>query len=213
MGEQRRERADAVRNRRAILQAAEELLRLHRPDEVSIEQVAAAAGVGKGTVFHRFGSRAGLMLALMEERAQELSEAIATGSPPLGPGAPPHERILAFLDAMVALASRNVGLITAHEHAVATQRSAAGPREANPVYRRWHAHVSELIAQARPDLDATLVAHLLVGSLHNEPVARLLLDGESERLAAGLRSLAVSLLNPGSARWSGDRRSEPGGRP
>lgn len=199
MGEQRRERADAARNRRAILRATEELLRDRRPDEVSVEQVAAAAGVGKGTIFHRFGSRAGLMLALMEERARELSDAIATGPPPLGPEGPPRERLLAFLDAMVALASRNVGLITAHEHALATRRSAAGPREANPVYRRWHDHVTRLIAQARPDLDAGLVAHLLIGSLHNEPVARLLIGGESERLAAGLRSVATSLLGPGES--------------
>ena len=57
-------RQDAARNRRAILLATEELLSRHRPDEVTIEQVAAAAGVGKGTVFHRFGSRLGLMVAL-----------------------------------------------------------------------------------------------------------------------------------------------------
>ena len=39
-------RQDAARNRRAILLATEALLGRHRPDEVTIEQVAAAAGVG-----------------------------------------------------------------------------------------------------------------------------------------------------------------------
>ena len=34
-----------------------------------MEQVAAA-GVGKGTVFHRFGNRNGLMYALMVQRAR-----------------------------------------------------------------------------------------------------------------------------------------------
>ena len=59
--------------------ATEELLTRHHPQQISMEQVAAAAGVGKGTVFHRFGSRYGLMRALMQERAQDLEIAITTG--------------------------------------------------------------------------------------------------------------------------------------
>ena len=51
MSQARPERADAVRNRRAILAATEELLAAHRPQDISIGQVALAAGVGKGTVF------------------------------------------------------------------------------------------------------------------------------------------------------------------
>ncbi|MEV8634046.1 helix-turn-helix domain-containing protein [Streptosporangium sp. NPDC051023] len=208
MTEQRRERADAARNRRAILRAAEELLREHEPDQVSVERVAAAAGVGKGTVFHRFGSRAGLMRELMEERAHELHEAVVAGPPPLGPGAPPLDRLTAFLEAIVSLASRNVGLITAHEHALATQKQPAASRLTNPIYLFWHGHTTALITEARPTLDAELVAHLLVGSFHNEPIAQLLRQGESERLAACLRDLTTSLLGP-PATPSGDRRTRP----
>src|SRR5258705_12813638 len=101
MSEGRRERADAARNRRAILAATEELLAPGRPQDISMEQVAAAAGVGKGTVFHRFGNRTGLMHALMVERAQALEEAVTTGPPPLGPGANDRDRLLAFLDAII----------------------------------------------------------------------------------------------------------------
>src|SRR2546421_8813005 len=113
------ERADAARNRRAILAAAAELLATHRPEDVSLEQVAAAAGVGKGTVFHRFGNRTGLMYALMEQRARALEQAIATGPPPLGPGAPAAERLRAVLDAVVELGTPNVGLGAAGGHAPA----------------------------------------------------------------------------------------------
>ncbi|MEW9532266.1 TetR/AcrR family transcriptional regulator [Microbispora sp. NPDC049125] len=194
--EERRERADAARNRRAILAAAEELLRRNDPDQVSIEDVAAAAGVGKGTVFHRFGSRAGLMRALMEERVLALHEAIASGPPPLGPGAPPGERLQAFLDAVVRHVAGNIGLLTAHEHALATQRHAEGRREANPVYLFWHGHVSALIAEARPALDADLLAHVLLGSLHADSVVRMLWRGEADRLAAGMRVLVSGLLGP-----------------
>jgi AcrR family transcriptional regulator len=80
MTDGRPERADAARNRRAILAATEKLLASHRPQDISMEQIAAAAGVGKGTVFHRFGNRTGLMHALMVERAA------AAGARRPGPG-------------------------------------------------------------------------------------------------------------------------------
>jgi len=47
----------------------------------------AAAGVGKGTLIPRFGDRAGLAVALLDERERELQERILSGRPPLGPGA------------------------------------------------------------------------------------------------------------------------------
>ena len=84
VAEPRRVRADAERNRRAIVDATERLLRSHDPEHVTIERVARAAGVGKATVFHRFGSRTGLMQAIMEQRAAELQATVASGAPPLG---------------------------------------------------------------------------------------------------------------------------------
>jgi AcrR family transcriptional regulator len=60
---------------RLILQAAADLLARGGPGHVSIDEVAAAAGVGKGTVFRRFGSRAGLMHALVEQHVLDLDVA------------------------------------------------------------------------------------------------------------------------------------------
>jgi AcrR family transcriptional regulator len=194
MTERRPERADAARNRRAILRATEALLQRLEPEQVSVEQVAAAAGVGKGTVFHRFGSRVGLMRSLMEDRALTLHDAVTDGPPPLGPGAPPHERLIAFLEAIVDLVTRNIGLISAQEHAQATRKHDGGVREANPVYVFWHGHVAALIAEARPDLDAEVLAHILLGSLHSAALAELIREGRSGRFAACLRDLATALL-------------------
>jgi AcrR family transcriptional regulator len=190
---ERRERADAARNRRAILRATEELLTRHRPGEITIDQVAATAGVGKGTVFHRFGNRMGLMIALMQERAREVGELVEHGPPPLGPGAPPRERLLAFLTAVVEVVGRNKGLLAALGHAVtAAPRS---PGEDHPVHRVWHGHISALLTQARPDVDADVVADLLLAGLSTEPTLRLLERGEGERLAASLRMLAAGILD------------------
>lgn len=196
MSEGRRERADAARNRRAILLAAEELLSRYGPEQISMEQVAAAAGVGKGTVFHRFGNRMGLMLALVRERALALDEAVAAGPPPLGPGAPPRDRLLAFLDAMVDVVGRNKGMLAALGHAVTTTpRPSQDQEDAHPVYRFWHGHISALIAEERPDLDAEMLAHILLGALHSDPILRLLERGDAQRLAASLRTMATTLLS------------------
>jgi AcrR family transcriptional regulator len=193
MSEPRRERADAARNRAAILRAAEQLLVANGPDHVSLERVAQAAGVGKATVFHRFGSRSGLMRALMEDRVRKLTEAIENGPPPLGPGAPATDRLLAFLDAVVDLATRNTALVAAYE------KAAEGERQAGDVYQYWHRHVGGLIAQARPELDAELLAHILLGALHSDLVVHLVRHGDTDRLAATLHELVGSLLTPRSA--------------
>jgi AcrR family transcriptional regulator len=190
MPEQRRERADAARNRRAILAATEDLLTRHRPDEVTIDQVAAAAGVGKGTVFHRFGNRTGLMLALMRQRALGLADAVANDPPPLGPGAPPRERLLAFLSAVVDVVGRNKGLLAALGQALPPRSH----DEDHPVYTFWHDHIGTLIAEQRPDLDAPLLADLLLAGLVAEPILRLLERGETERLKQALRVLAEGIL-------------------
>jgi len=90
------ERGDAARNRALLLDAARRLIAEHGPDAVTMDAVAAAAGVGKGTLFRRFGSRAGLMLVLLDEDEKELQQAFMFGPPPLGPGAAPLQRLLAY---------------------------------------------------------------------------------------------------------------------
>jgi AcrR family transcriptional regulator len=178
--------------------AAEDLLSKHEPAEVSIERVAAAAGVAKATVFHRFGSRAELMQALAHERTEELRQATLTGPPPLGPGAPPRERLNAFLDALVDHASRSISLLTAQEHAALTSKAGAPARQDHPIYLFWHGHIAEQIRAARPDLDAGLLAHILLGALHGGPIGRLLREGEAGRVGQSMRQLTTALLSSSS---------------
>ena len=90
------ERGDAARNRTLLLDAARRLIAERGPDAVTTDDIAAAAGVGKGTLFRRFGSRAGLMLVLLDEDEKAEQQALMFGPPPLGPGAPPLERLLAY---------------------------------------------------------------------------------------------------------------------
>ncbi|MEV5572961.1 TetR/AcrR family transcriptional regulator [Spirillospora sp. NPDC052269] len=194
-----KERADAARNRRAILAATERLLAAHRPQDVSMEQVAAESGVAKGTVFHRFGNRAGLMLALMVERAHALEEAVQTGPPPLGEGTPDRDRLLAFVDAIVDVVSRNKSLLAELSRSGVTLPSSEEyhAEQENPyaVYTFWHGHVSTLLHAEKPTLDADTVAHVLLGSLHSDPVLAQLTTEEPERLKGTLRVMIIALLD------------------
>ena len=90
------ERGDAARNRLLLLDAARRLIAERGAEAVTMDDIAAAAGVGKGTVFRRFGSRAGLMMVLLDEDERANQQAFLFGPPPLGPEAPPLERLIAF---------------------------------------------------------------------------------------------------------------------
>ena len=90
------ERSDAARNRRLLLDAARALIAERTPGEITTDDIAAAAGVGKGTLFRRFGSRVGLMIELLDEDERAMQQAFLFGPPPMGPQAPPLQRLLAF---------------------------------------------------------------------------------------------------------------------
>ena len=96
------ERADAVRNRRHLLASAREMLAEEGADKLTMDALAERAGLGKGTVFRRFGSRAGIFHALLDDDERAFQEQVLSGPPPLGPGATPVDRLIAYGRARVA---------------------------------------------------------------------------------------------------------------
>ena len=90
------ERADAARNRRLLLAAAREMLAEEGADKLTMDGLAERAGLGKGTVFRRFGTRAGIFRALLDDAERSFQELVLTGPPPLGPGAPALDRLVAY---------------------------------------------------------------------------------------------------------------------
>ncbi|MFI5666437.1 TetR/AcrR family transcriptional regulator [Streptomyces sp. NPDC051704] len=176
-----KERADAARNRAAVLEAAARLFAEQGVEAVSMDQVAAAAGVGKGTLFRRFGDKSGLAAALLDARERVLQEAILHGPPPLGPGAPADERLDAFLNAYLDYLLEHLALVRMSETATPGARYRIG------AYRFWHRHVAILLATA-PDPDQT--AHALLAALAADHVAALLPELGEQRIRSGLLRLA-----------------------
>ncbi|MBT2539749.1 helix-turn-helix transcriptional regulator [Streptomyces sp. ISL-44] len=175
-----KERADAARNRAAVLEAAARLFAEYGVEAVSMDQVAAAAGVGKGTLFRRFGDKSGLAAALLDTRERVLQEAVLHGPPPLGPGAPADERLTAFLNAYFDYLLEHLALVRMSETATPGARYRIG------AYRFWHRHLAILLATA-PDPDHT--AHALLAGLAADHVAALLPELGEQRMRTGLLRL------------------------
>lgn len=86
-------RADARRNRAAVLDAA---LRLFRTDPAAtVAQVAQAAGVGRVTLYGHFPTREALVGAALTEAVDRAERAMDAAGPPTGEAAADLERLLA----------------------------------------------------------------------------------------------------------------------
>lgn len=151
-----RERRDAARNREALLQAAARLIEHCGIDALTMEAVAAAAGVGKGTVFRRFESREGLMGALLNRSETAWQGTVLSGPPPLGPGAPPLARLLAFGRSRLETTIQHADLIRAA--GMAGTRSYAA-------YSFSAMHVRYLLAELKVTGDLPLLATALIAPL------------------------------------------------
>ncbi|MEU0483051.1 helix-turn-helix domain-containing protein [Streptosporangium sp. NPDC006013] len=178
--ERHQERADAARNRMRLLEAASRLVAERGAEHVTMEAVAVAASVGKGTVFRRFGDRVGLMRALLDHAECEYQETFLSGPPPLGPGAPAVERLEAFGVATLRHLMKYTDLYLEAEQC--SKRRYAVPARAVRV-----THVAVLLREAGVTGDIELLAEALLGYLDTALIDYLRSERNlsAERLEAG----------------------------
>lgn len=183
-------RADAARNRARLLEAAARLAAERGAAALTLETVAAAAGVGKGTVSRRFGDRNGLLQALLDHSERQFQETFLHGPPPLGPDAGASTRLRAFGPALLHHERTHLDLYLAAE-------PAAGRRFAVPPQRLRHTHVAMLVRALLPDADAELLAHTLLSSVDVVLVDHLVRDHGMPlaRIEAGWHDLVDRLLD------------------
>lgn len=153
--------------------------------------LAAAAGVGKGTIFRRFGDRDGLLHALLDDDTTALQNGFLYGPPPLGPGAPATERLEAFVIAYVRFQVTHLELLLAAQQGHAEARS--------PVFAAFRLHVALLISEIDPTLDANVVSSLIVNTVSAPLIRRLQTDvgTSSEGFEHAALSLLRGLTGPG----------------
>jgi AcrR family transcriptional regulator len=166
-----RERADAARNRAAVLAAADALFAASdSPHSVSMQDIAAAAGVGKGTLFRGFGDRAGLIAAVIAARLEPLRHAIAQARDSGTAEASPRRRVLDLLDIALRFKIENRHLMGAAEDA-----GLGSPYRAE-YYAWWHQALSEALEQVPGVADADFTAHALLAAVRADLVAHLVDD-------------------------------------
>ena len=188
------ERSDAARNRLAILAAAEALVAERGVDSVTMDGVASAAGVGKGTLFRRFSDRSGLLHALLDARERAFQDDFIRGPAPLGPGAAPRERLVAFGERLLELIDIQGDLLAAAETGV------PGLRLRHSVYAAYRTHVTLLLREAAPARDTDYLADVLLAALAADLVLhqRRVLEMPLQRLKDGWRELVHALVEPGA---------------
>ena len=181
-----RERADAARNRARILEAAGTLVAEQGIEAVSMEAVARAACVGTGTLYRRFGDRAGLAFALLDEQTRDFQNALISGPPPLGPGVPARERLRAFGEGYLDLLETHAALMVA---------AAPGAKEADGPSSLYATHLAILLREAAPRLDPQFTAEALLATLSpaQHVRARAGLGWSLDRLRAGWTGLVDAL--------------------
>ncbi|BBX72722.1 helix-turn-helix transcriptional regulator [Mycobacterium shinjukuense] len=162
------ERGDAARNRALLLAAARRLIAQRGAGAVTMDDVAAAAGVGKGTLFRRFGSRAGLMMVLLDEDERASQQAFLFGPPPLGPDAPPLDRLVAFGRERMRFVHAHHQLLSAANRDPRTRRGAPAAVQ--------RTHVRVLLAAARTTGDLDVQTDALLALLDADYVEHQLTD-------------------------------------
>ncbi|TLM73830.1 TetR/AcrR family transcriptional regulator [Pseudarthrobacter sp. NamB4] len=160
------ERRDALRNRERLLSAARELISECGAEGLTMDRLAEQAGVGKGTVFRRFGSRAGLMQTLLSESEAEFQARFMFGPPPLGPGAPGLERLIAF-------GAGRIGYVMEYgDLALAADSASRGLAEV-PAAALWQRHIEVLLREEGFEPEPWLMAGSLASTLDPARLLRL----------------------------------------
>jgi AcrR family transcriptional regulator len=184
-------RADAARNRTRILDAARRAFAESGLD-VGVEEIARRAGVGKGTLYRRFPTKEALVLAIFEDRLDEL-EALADRAEAEPDAWEAFRRFLADAARMQAsdqgfldVVAQRTGTVLTPEHRHRMLGILARPLQS-----------AQAAACVRPDLvpsDVTLLLRMVGATTRSAP------DGASME-AHWPRYLALLLdgLRPGAA--------------
>jgi AcrR family transcriptional regulator len=189
------ERSDAARNRELLLKAARELIEVCGADGLTMDRLAERAGVGKGTVFRRFGSRAGLMMTLLSDSEAAFQGRFMFGPPPLGPGAAPLDRLVAF-------GAERIAFVLEFGELARAADSSAYNRFDVPAAVLWHRHIEMLLRAAGVTADPWLMAMSLSSTLDPERLLHAVRVHHvaPERLAESWRELVTRVVScPGGS--------------
>lgn len=173
-----RERADAIRNREKILNAARRLIKKRSIEDICMDAVADLAGVGKGTLYRRFKDRAALCFALLDDNERELQNAAIRAFDL--PKSPALERLRVFVKLLLRFSIENAPLLA--EARASSSRS----QWDEPVYRWRRVELIRLMHLAQgeggcDELDPETTAQFILATLEPSDVRFHLARGEGAK--------------------------------
>src|SRR5437588_7649237 len=150
----RAERRDAAEHRQQVLAAATRLFGERGVEAVTMDEIAQAASVGKGTLYRRYADKGQLVLALMDACVQRLQDQVSAELQASSCSESAIGQLEAVLGCMVAWVEEHVswlGVLSDH---------AAGPRRGavhtGYLYGWMHGVVLDLLERAVGTGDATI---------------------------------------------------------
>ncbi len=166
-GAARKPRADSVRNRERVLEAAKAVFAAGGPD-ASLEAVARRADVGIGTLYRHFPTRQALFEAVYRREVEQLVEL----SGQLGADLPPLKALRHWLHANVEFVATKKGMSTALAvaiHAGSDLTAYSMDRLGGAVAPLLHRAVEA--GAIRPDISAEDILRTVVGLCytHDKP--------------------------------------------
>lgn len=153
-------RKDARRNQRALLDAAAAAF-VTSGVEAPVRDIAAAAGVGIGTIYRHFPTRADLVIAVYRHQVEACAEA---GPALLASSPSPHAALARWADLFVDF------LVTKHGLAAAMQTDSAGFETLHAYFLDRLLPVCTLLldaAAAAGETDSDLTAYQLMRGIGN----------------------------------------------
>lgn len=196
-GRPRAERADAARNRQVLLATARRMIAEHGADKLTMDGLAERAGLGKGTVYRRFATRAGIFQALLDDDEREFQAHVLSGPAPLGPGALPLDRLVAYGRARIDFLIKHSDIA----RAALDGREQVPAGSQSPISR---VHIRALLGQlSLGTVDLEVLATQLTSALDGPLLLYLSSDmftqrglQVSERLGAGWEDLIRRVCRP-----------------
>ncbi|MBM7569218.1 TetR/AcrR family transcriptional regulator [Paenibacillus sacheonensis] len=129
--QQRNERKDAARHRELILDTASQLFHERGVEGVSMHQIAKSAGVGQGTLYRRYASKAELCMELMADSFQRFTSGIdhylASSA-----GSPVRERLEGFVARLIEYMASEIEWLSAIKPTVTCAEERIGLYQSEP---------------------------------------------------------------------------------
>lgn len=165
----RSERRDAAENRQRILDTALRLFEQHGVEQVSMNQIAAEAQIGPGTLYRRYRNKSELCQDLMKENIVLLFENIEAYLKQ-NRTVPPSQRLRGLLDLFIRFREKKSQLLAGVEESISTNRSRTRTR--GPLYIELHQLLVELFDEMKepeqPQPNSVFKADMLLMALSSD---------------------------------------------